>query len=234
MSQRLYRSRDDRMIAGVAGGLAERLDIDPAIVRIVWAILIVPTGFLAFLVYIVAALVIPDEDDVAVQGRWSDPPRPAGPSSWPADPSGPPAPWGPAPIPSSSPPSAVAGVAPGIGAPPPGVGAAPPDLAGSPMGAAAPPRTAPPPTPPPMPTYASRRERRRAQRATRRAERGYGTAPVLVGGGLIVLGSWFLVRDVVPDLDASRFWPIAVVGLGILVVLLALSRRSNGTDGDQR
>ena len=180
MSQRLYRSRDDRMIAGVAGGLAERLDVDPAIVRIVWAILIVPTGFLALLVYIVAALVIPDEDDVAVQRSWADPSRPAGPTSWPADPAGPPTPWGPAPTPPTAPP----------------------------MGATAPPQIAPsrtaPPMPPsqppqqPPPAYASRREQRRARRAARRAERGYGTGPVLVGGGLIVLGSWFLVRDVDP------------------------------------
>ena len=35
MDDRLYRSRDERMIAGVAGGLAERLDLDPSLVRII-------------------------------------------------------------------------------------------------------------------------------------------------------------------------------------------------------
>ena len=55
MSDRLYRSRDDRMIAGVAGGVAEQLDADPSLIRIVWAVLIVLTGGLALLVYIVMA-----------------------------------------------------------------------------------------------------------------------------------------------------------------------------------
>ena len=36
VTDRLYRSRDDRMIAGVAGGVAEHLDADPSIIRIVW------------------------------------------------------------------------------------------------------------------------------------------------------------------------------------------------------
>ena len=40
MGTRLYRSRDDRMLAGVAGGLAEIWDADPSLVRILWAILV--------------------------------------------------------------------------------------------------------------------------------------------------------------------------------------------------
>src|SRR3989337_1267377 len=61
MDDRLYRSRDERMIAGVAGGLAERLDLDPSLVRIIWAVLVLPTGFLALLVYVVMAIVVPEE-----------------------------------------------------------------------------------------------------------------------------------------------------------------------------
>ena len=60
----LYRSRDDRMLAGVAGGLAELWDADPSLVRIVWALLVILTGGIALVVYIVMALVVPDEDDV--------------------------------------------------------------------------------------------------------------------------------------------------------------------------
>src|SRR3970282_1587383 len=61
MDDRLYRSRDERMVAGVAGGLAERLDLDPSLVRIIWAVLVLPTGFLALLVYVVMAIVVPEE-----------------------------------------------------------------------------------------------------------------------------------------------------------------------------
>ena len=50
MNERLYRSRDDRMLAGVAGGLAEMWDADPSLVRIVWALLVFVTGGFAFLV----------------------------------------------------------------------------------------------------------------------------------------------------------------------------------------
>jgi len=61
MGTRLYRSRDDRMLAGVAGGLADLWDVDPSLVRIVWAVLVVLTGGLALVVYIVMAIVVPEE-----------------------------------------------------------------------------------------------------------------------------------------------------------------------------
>jgi phage shock protein C len=63
MADRLYRSRNDRMIAGVAGGLAEMWDADPALIRIVWALLVIFTGGVALLVYIVMAIVVPEADD---------------------------------------------------------------------------------------------------------------------------------------------------------------------------
>ena len=61
MNEHLYRSRDDRMISGVAGGLAESWDADPSIVRIVWVILAFLTGGIAILVYIVMAIVVPED-----------------------------------------------------------------------------------------------------------------------------------------------------------------------------
>ena len=61
MGNRLYRSRDDRMIAGVAGGVAEYFDLDPSLVRIAWALLVFVGGF-GVLLYIVMAIVVPEED----------------------------------------------------------------------------------------------------------------------------------------------------------------------------
>ena len=63
MNGRLYRSRDDRMLAGVAGGLAEYWDADPSLIRVLWALLIIPTGGIALVVYIVMAIVVPEELD---------------------------------------------------------------------------------------------------------------------------------------------------------------------------
>ena len=59
MRERLYRSRQDRMIFGVAGGMAEWMDLDPAIVRLVWALLVLAGG-VGLVLYIVAAIVIPE------------------------------------------------------------------------------------------------------------------------------------------------------------------------------
>lgn len=67
MRDRLYRSRDDRMLFGVAGGMAEWMDLDPAIVRLVWALLILAGG-VGLLLYIIAAIVIPEAPYLADQG----------------------------------------------------------------------------------------------------------------------------------------------------------------------
>ena len=61
MNGRLFRSRDDRVIAGVAGGLADYLDLDPSLVRVLWVILALFSGGAFLLIYIVMALVVPEE-----------------------------------------------------------------------------------------------------------------------------------------------------------------------------
>jgi phage shock protein C len=63
MQKRLYRSKTDQKIAGVCAGLAELFNIDPTIIRLIWALigLCAGTGVLA---YIVCALVIPEKPDV--------------------------------------------------------------------------------------------------------------------------------------------------------------------------
>lgn len=58
--KRLYRSRDDRMIAGVCGGLGEYFSIDPTIVRLILLFLMLWGGG-GILVYILAWIVIPEQ-----------------------------------------------------------------------------------------------------------------------------------------------------------------------------
>ena len=59
MEKKLYRSTTNKTIAGVCAGLAEYLNIDPTIVRVVWALVgLSGTGLLA---YLVCALIIPEK-----------------------------------------------------------------------------------------------------------------------------------------------------------------------------
>ncbi len=58
---RLMRSRSDRMIAGVCGGLGYYFGIDPVIVRLIFLVLTVLTVFVAPLLYVVLWLIMPDE-----------------------------------------------------------------------------------------------------------------------------------------------------------------------------
>ena len=60
MNRRLYRSRTESALGGVAGGVAEYLDADPSIVRIIWAILGIVTGGIFVVLYIVMWIVVPE------------------------------------------------------------------------------------------------------------------------------------------------------------------------------
>ena len=62
MQKKLYRSRTDKKIAGVCGGMAEYLNIDVTIIRLICALLVVFTG-VGLLAYIVCALVMPEEPE---------------------------------------------------------------------------------------------------------------------------------------------------------------------------
>lgn len=62
--KRLYRSRSDRKIAGVCGGLATYFGMDPVIPRVIWVVLLLAAG-MGLLAYIVCWLVIPQEPEGA-------------------------------------------------------------------------------------------------------------------------------------------------------------------------
>ncbi len=65
LTHRLYRSNRDRVLAGVAGGLANYFGIDPTIVRLGLLVAMIPLPFVP-LVYLVCALVIPREPDTTL------------------------------------------------------------------------------------------------------------------------------------------------------------------------
>ena len=59
--KKLYRSKSNRMIAGVCAGVAEYLNIDPTVIRVIWAL--IALGGAGILAYIVCALIIPEKTD---------------------------------------------------------------------------------------------------------------------------------------------------------------------------
>jgi len=60
----LRRLRSDRKIAGVCSGMAEYLDVDATIVRLVWLLLAIFTG-VGFIAYLIAWIVMPQEEMLA-------------------------------------------------------------------------------------------------------------------------------------------------------------------------
>lgn len=61
MKRRLYRSTREKMLAGVAGGLAEYFEVDPVLVRLAFVLLFFFNG-VGLLLYIVAIFIIPRDD----------------------------------------------------------------------------------------------------------------------------------------------------------------------------
>jgi len=59
--KRLYRSRRDKVIGGVCGGIARYLDVDPVVVRLVWAIGTLISMGAGLLAYLIAWIIVPEE-----------------------------------------------------------------------------------------------------------------------------------------------------------------------------
>ena len=63
MQKKLYRSEKKKIIGGVCGGLAEYFDIDPSIVRIVFALAFFTEGF-GLLLYIILWIILPTSSSI--------------------------------------------------------------------------------------------------------------------------------------------------------------------------
>jgi phage shock protein C len=60
MTRKLYRSKRNKVISGVCGGIAEYFGLDPIIIRIAW-VAIALAGGAGFIAYIIALIIIPEE-----------------------------------------------------------------------------------------------------------------------------------------------------------------------------
>jgi phage shock protein PspC (stress-responsive transcriptional regulator) len=237
MNDRLYRTVDDRVLAGVCGGLAVRFGLDPSLVRIGYAIVALITGIFPLLVlYVIMAAVVP-EQPTGFAGVGRPPSSPPGPDAVPGwVPPGSAAGWSAGASPADAAPGATAGwsaganpadAAPGATAgwdagegtaawPSADAAASPADVtvAGPPPV----PALAPPPGPawPPAPAPAPGRvpERRRSD-----------PLPAIIGGIILVsLGVYFLLRDQL-EIDWSVVWPAGLMAVGVVVILAAFRRR---------
>jgi phage shock protein C len=67
--KRLKRSQQERMIAGVCGGIAKYMNVDATIVRLVFAVLTVFTAVLpGILIYLIMWIIVPkDQDEVQIR-----------------------------------------------------------------------------------------------------------------------------------------------------------------------
>jgi phage shock protein C len=137
VNRRLTRSRD-AMVGGVAAGVADWLNTDPALVRIAWALLVPLTAGAALLAYIVAWIVVPEAPRQPARTAIGDTDAPA---------------------------------------------------------------------------------------AAEPARADDGRTALLVGGGLVVLGLWFLLREYLPDFNWGLVWPLLLVAAGVVILVIAMRRR---------
>ncbi len=216
MRERLYRSRDDRVLAGVCGGVAEWLEIDPSLVRIVFALLVI-TGGIGLLLYIIMAIVVPEEPYYVPTSAPAGGTGPVGRSAAPA------APGGTSDL--AAPGAAGAGMATGAATAGSAAGI---DVNQGPAPAGSAPMTEAYPPSAWMTEREARRAGRRDARGQRRADHD-GRAGLIFGGILVLVGVWFLVRRYIPAFDADFLGPIILIGIGAIVLAGALRR--NGEDG---
>jgi phage shock protein C len=153
--RRLTRSRNS-VVGGVAAGVADWINADPALVRIAWALLVPLTGGAALLAYIVAWIVIPEA-----------PAAPIVPAADDGDAA------------NADPMRRDDAIAPPV--------AEQTDQSSAPV--------------------------------------DEGRTALLVGGGLILLGLWFLVREYLPRIDWSFVWPLVLVAIGVLILVGSTRRR---------
>ena len=76
--KKLYRSRENRMVFGVLGGLGEYFDVDPTIMRLGFLLVLIITAIVpGILLYIVAAIMIPEAPVITPSTPVADDPEEA-------------------------------------------------------------------------------------------------------------------------------------------------------------
>ena len=237
-TEHLRRSRDDRVIAGVAGGLARYLDVDPLLVRLLFVLLTITFGA-GILAYIAAIIIIPEDKEKPMDEQEPTPGTAEAPDTG-ASPASEPVP-APATVAASS--ASNPFLAPSAPTPPnppdtPSTGATPAEPATAPVDAAPVPpvavvapvatmpaaptesiETAPPATPPPMPPITPPPAPPIPPSHSETHDEEHRRRRMAFGLVLIFLGILFLFQQFVPAFDWGRFWPVLLIGLGAYLLL---------------
>ena len=236
MNKRLYRSVDDRMMLGVLGGIALRLDVDPSLVRLVFVVVWIATGLVPlFVVYIIAGLIIPEAPAGyeawvrATRTRWGPGAPDAEGPSWP---DAPPQTGWPAPPPPAWPAAPAAGAASGTAGAEDATAAGTAGAADAAGGAAdagagegaVPPGTGSAPAGPPPAWGSAWGTTGRPMTAPPRRESDGRVAAAVGGIVLVGLGAIFLAGQLVPEVDWGLVWPVALIALGALLVIGSIRR----------
>ena len=64
MEKKLYRNPKNKMLAGVCSGVAEYINIDPTVVRVIWAL--VGLSGAGLIAYLICALIIPEKPNTVI------------------------------------------------------------------------------------------------------------------------------------------------------------------------
>jgi phage shock protein C len=192
----LYRSVHDRWIGGVAAGVADYFNVDPAVIRILWAISAVVTSGLTAVVYLIMLVVVPLE-----------------PEDWPQ-----PSPW----QPGGDLPGASGASTPVAGDQAAGSTTPNPAATGSPN--PQPPGPTPSGYYSGWDWRAQHRAERWQRRAEHWESRDNSGAIVL-GVLLIIVGGLFAWNQIDPNFDLAKVWPFAIIAFGVFLVATSFGWR---------
>jgi len=71
--KKLTRSTSDRWVAGICGGIGEYFEIDPNVIRVLWVIITVLTGFVAgIIIYILLWIILPEQGQAHPVGTTAE------------------------------------------------------------------------------------------------------------------------------------------------------------------
>ena len=63
-NKKLYKIEEGRKIEGVCGGLAEYLNVDPTLIRVIWALVTLGSAGVGLIAYVICAVIIPKKSEV--------------------------------------------------------------------------------------------------------------------------------------------------------------------------